>query len=72
MRWMADMDGPASKREQLFEGLVTKLMLEQGIDDLEVPVLMRCGCEKCLIMIALYQMVAPMVRIMSNPSGVVN
>lgn len=66
------MNDPISDRERLFEGLVTKLMLEHGIDESEIPVLMRCGCDKCLIMIALHQMVAPMVQIMSNPSGRVN
>lgn len=66
------MADPISDRERLFEGLVTKLMLEHGIDDLEVPVLLRCGCDKCLIMTALYQMVAPMVQMMTRPSGRVN
>lgn len=66
------MAGAVSDRERLFEGLVTKLMLEHGIDDLEVPVLLRCGCDKCLTMVALYKMVSPMVQIMSNHSGRVN
>ena len=66
------MVGVVSDRERLFEGLVTKLMLEHGIDELEVPVLLRCGCDKCLTMVALYQIVAPMVHVMSNPSGRVN
>lgn len=59
------MADAVSDRETLFEGLVVKLMLEHGIDRHEIPSLMTCACDKCLIMIALYQMVAPMLELMS-------
>lgn len=67
-----NMPNNVSDRETLLEGLVVKLMLEHGIDRQEIPALMSCACDKCLIMVALYQMVAPMVEVMSNPSGRVN
>jgi hypothetical protein len=66
------MTDPISDRERLFEGLVTKLMLEHGIDRTEIPTLLLCGCDKCLIMVALHQLVDPMVQMMSRPSGRVN
>ena len=69
---MGDAERTASDRETLFEGLVIKLMLEHGIDRHEIPSLMTCACDKCLIMVALYQMVAPMVEFMANDRGRMN
>jgi hypothetical protein len=62
-----------SDRERLLEGLVMKLMQEHGIDRHEIPSLMSCACDKCLIMVALYQMVAPMLELMNvDKSGRMN
>lgn len=62
---MADV---VSDKERLLEGLVMKLMQEHGIDKHAIPSLLSCGCEKCLIMAALYKVVAPMVELMSSDS----